>query len=108
MGLKILGIDMSDKSTDEIRDTIDKLGLNNLSEKSRQKLEKFPEDMRREWLTNPDLVGEFTDDIVDTLKAHKQKATVYKTDYIYTDKSADIIHNISAKRFLSYLLPSSF
>lgn len=65
--MELLGIDVSEKSAEELRHIVETLKLNELSEKTSRKLMKFPEEMRKNWIENPDSTGELTDESVNML-----------------------------------------
>ena len=101
MATKILDIDVSDKSNDELRHIVETLGLNNLSEKSMKKLVKFPEEMRKQWIENPDTTGEFTDDSVKDLFKSFTPAESEKIDEkkIYSPAYADVIRKLDKQAY---------
>lgn len=67
MSVKILGVDVSHKSKKELEKIIEELGLKDLKEHDLERLMKFPEGMRKEWLEHPEQTGRFTGDKIDTL-----------------------------------------
>lgn len=103
MVTKLLGVDVSNKSTEELHHIVETLGLQNLSKESLKKLEDFPDDMKKNWLDNPDSTGEFTDDSVsnlsDSFSEVKDEPDVIDEKKIYSNKYADVIHNLSQKAY---------
>lgn len=95
MAIKLLGIDVSDKSNDELRHIIETLGLNNISDKSTKKLEKFPEEMRKSWIDNPDSTGELSDETIAILSKNmvntNEKISRFK---IYSPEYSASIHKL--------------
>lgn len=100
MAIKILGIDVSDKSTEELHHIVETLGLRDLSEKSMNKLARFPEEMRREWIENPDTTGAFTNDSVRMLsKSLSVESDKIDEKKIYSPAFAETIHDLDKKAY---------
>lgn len=103
MSMEILGVDASNKSTDEIRHIKEALGLNDLSQSSLKKMNKFPLEMKQGWIDNPDSTGKFTDENVNVLyKSHEDIIDDDSNDSeenidkakIYSDDAAKIIRQL--------------
>lgn len=72
MATKILGIDVSNKSPEELRKIVKKLGLDKLTDQDMKKLMDFPENIRRNWIDKPDQTGGFTSESISMLHTSMQ------------------------------------
>jgi len=105
MAITFLGIDVSDKSTSELQHVNDVLRLSELSNESINMIGKFPEEMRKSWIDNPDSAGEFNDDIVKSLYSSLEKnepktEILFENDtamqaICYSDDVSDIVHRLN-------------
>lgn len=97
MSMQILGVDVSDKSSEEINHIIETLGLRDLSKESMNELNNFPKELRENWIENPDSTGSFTDDSVKNLaESFESKINESK---IYSEEYASVIKDLSQKAY---------
>ena len=110
MAATILGVDVSKKSTEDIENVINTLGLRGLSEKSLKKLNQFPLNMKKNWINNPESTGEFTDESVKNLpipqvektktpKVRKSMKNTIDEAKIYSSEYADAINKLDKEAY---------
>lgn len=76
MGLKILGIDVSDKSTDEVRNIVQHLGIDKLSSESLEMLSSVDDSIKESWIRDHDTITPFTDESVKDILSRMEVVSV--------------------------------
>lgn len=103
--MEIIGVNVDDKSTEELRHALDTLGINRLSKENLSNIrERIPENIRKYWLDNPDTVGELTEESINAFaSAEYDTSDISDKKYgideskIYSEEYANIIKELNDK-----------